>query len=268
MKKSEIKKFEKMGVKISQELPTFDVPIDLIEPNPDNPNEMDDDTFDRLVEEMEETGIIAAIQIAPAPGDRFQIIGGEHRWRGAKVLGRETIPCNILTDEQYMDEDLRGLLMVRLNVIQGKMNREKFVSLYERMAKVYGEEQLQALFGYTSTDAWKKLTKGVEDALRDTNIGGREGSSLASELKKKAGKIKTIDGLASVLSEILGENQGGLKHGFMVFTYGGKRHIHIAMTDELESAVDKLTGLCRDRGLDINDVLSGMIVSWIGDNFN
>jgi ParB-like chromosome segregation protein Spo0J len=138
---------EKLGLELSKSLPTFDVPIDLIEANDWNPNEMKDETFNRLVEELEENGIIDPIQIVPAEGGKFRIIGGEHRWAGAKTLGWTSIPANVLTDERFVDEDLQKLITVRLNVIHGEMNPEKFTSMYQDMAEKYGVDQLKALFG-------------------------------------------------------------------------------------------------------------------------
>lgn len=242
-----------LGIEMSKSLPTYSVPIDLISPDPDNPNEMDDKTFNRLVEEMEQTGMVSAIQITPSEGGRFKIIGGEHRWQGAKSLGWERIDCHILMDGKFADEDLQKLLRVRLNVIHGKMNPDKFRKLYEDVSKRYGKEQLQALFGFTETDAWSKLTKGVIEAVEATGVGG---AKLSAELRKKTKGVKTVDGLGSLLNKLFKKYGSDVEHGFMVFSYGGKEHIFIVANERMAKAIDNVKDVCRNRDVDINSILA------------
>jgi hypothetical protein len=246
------KKLKKLGIKLSEQLPTYDVPLRLIDPSGFNPNEMDDDTFNRLVQEMEETGIVDAIQLVPAEGGRFRIIGGEHRYHGAETLGWETIPSNVLVDERFVDENLQKLLTVRLNVLRGKLNPEKFTKLYEEMADVYGADQLQALFGFTHTDAWEKLVKGVTDAVEKSGVGG---SNLLRELNKRTSKAKTVDDLGVILNQLFQDYGSDLVHSFMVFAYGKKKHIYIMMSEQTQRAMDEIQKWCRKESQDINDVL-------------
>lgn len=242
---------------LSESLPTYDVPVSLIQPNDFNPNEMDDVTFNRLVEEMETTGMISAIQIAPSDGGKFRIIGGEHRWFGAKTLGWDVIPCNILTDEKFMDEDLQKLITVRLNVIQGKMNPEKFTRLYEDVVDKYGADQLQSLFGFTSSDAWSKLTKGVQQAVKSSGIAMN--AEMEKELKEKTNKVKSVDGLSAVIKSLFKKYGQDLQHSFMIFVHGGKHHLYVTMSDGVYDDVSSIVDFCRENEVDINDVLSGAI---------
>jgi hypothetical protein len=248
--------FGTLGIELSERLPTYDVPIELIEPNDWNVNDMDDNTFNRLVQELDETGFIDPIQIAPQKGGKFIIIGGEHRYHGGLALGYDKIPCNILLDDKFADNDIRKLLSVRLNVIKGKTNPEKFTKLYEEMSKKYGAGQLQALFGYTATDAWNKLTKGVEDALEHSGIGGKE---LRAELKEKTKKVKTVDGLGAVLNKLFKKHGTDLKHSFMVFSYGKKEHLYIIANDKTVSALEHVKSYCRDNDTDINDLVGSAL---------
>jgi len=247
---------KKLGVELSEDLPTYDVPVSLIEPNNWNSNEMDDDSFNRLVQEMEETGMIDPIQIAPkAGGKNFVIIDGENRWSGAVVLGREKIPCNILLHEKFADPDLRQFLTVRKNVLRGKQNPEKFQKMYKEMLKKYGDEQLQHLFGYTSSDAWKKLTKGVEESLVKSGVS----KTMAKEFRRGAKKAKSVDALGSILNKLFRKYGSDLPHSFMVFTYGGKEHLYIVMNSRMMSIMEKIKDACREKDLDINDVMASAI---------
>ena len=249
---------QKMGLKLSETLPTYDVPVDLIEPDPDNPNFMDDEAFNQLVREMEENGCLVPIQLAPYPGEKFRLVGGEHRWRGALSLGWKTIPANILMD--LVDDDLRSFLVVRLNVLSGKIDRDKFVKLYTEKAKRYGHDQLKVLFGYTDTGAWNKLTSGLVKAIAATDMGGgrKRSSSIAKELEKRTKGIKTADGLARVISDLM-QNHGVDRQNMALFSYGGQKYFHLAMSDRLVEAMEKLIAYAEGCNRSIIDVLSDVI---------
>lgn len=249
---------KKLGVELSESLPTFDVPIDLVVKNDFNPNEMDDLTFNRLVKEIEEIGMVNPIQVVPSPGGKFMIIAGEHRWQALQSLGWEKIPCNILTDERFMDPDLQELVTVRLNVIKGKLNPEKFTAMYKKQAEKYGVDQLKELFGYTSSDAWNKVTLGVEKSLEASGLGG---TSLLSELKKRTKNVKSVDGLGKVLNSLFRQYGSDLSHSFMVFTYGGRKHLYVVLSDDSMSALEDVMELCRSEDKDINEVFEGVFKS-------
>ena len=240
-----------LGVELSTVLPTYDVPLSLIEPNSWNVNSMDDKTFNRLVEEMETTGIIDAIQIVPAAGGKFRIIGGEHRWHGAKALSWKTIPANVLTDKKFLDEDLQKFLSIRLNVIRGEPAPEKFTALYEQMVDTYGADQLKALFGFTSSDAWGKLTKGVTASLKAAGFD----ASFVKDVSSKSKNVKTVDGLGGILKNLFKKYGEDLQHSFMVFVYGGKTHMYVSMNKELSVIIKKIADTCRKDSVDIADVM-------------
>lgn len=253
--------FSDLGVELSKQLPTYDVPIDLIEPNPKNPNEMNDDEFNRLVEELEEVDFVDPIQIVPFEGGKFRIIGGEHRWRGAKALGRDTVPCNILTDDRFLDPDLQDLLLVRMNVLHGKINPEAFQKLYKEKVDKYGADQLKTLFGYTSMDAWKKVTKGLVSAVKTSGIPGS--GKIAEEIARRSTRVKSVDGLGNILKGLMRQYGEDLKHGFMFFVYGGKRHLYIIMNDALRGLVEEVVDHCRGTKTELTDAISDAINIWL-----
>lgn len=57
--------------------------IDLLEPNPWNPNAMDDEMFAKAIESIHKFGFVDPVTVRVL-GDRLQIIDGEHRWKGAR----------------------------------------------------------------------------------------------------------------------------------------------------------------------------------------
>ena len=74
----------------------MDLDIEVLDASDWNPNQMDDKQFDRLVREIDESGMIDPIQVVPTDDGRYRIIGGHHRTNACKLLGYETIPCIVL----------------------------------------------------------------------------------------------------------------------------------------------------------------------------
>jgi ParB family chromosome partitioning protein len=67
------------------------VPIEDIEPNPNQPRQAPGD-LSELIASIREKGILEPILVRPA-GSRFQIIAGERRYRAALEVGLAEIPC-------------------------------------------------------------------------------------------------------------------------------------------------------------------------------
>lgn len=242
--------------------PTINVqnlPLDKVVPNPWNANEMSDHAFNRLVDELKDVGFIDPIQVVPMNDGTFRILGGEHRYQAARVLGWETVPAVILSESKWQDVDLQKLVTVRLNVLRGKTNPEKMAKLYKEMADKYGEESLQQLFAYTDQDQWNKLVGAVSAGLK--------GSGLPKEIQDKfaqaAKEVKTVDNLSVILNQLFTKYGESLKYNFMVFTFGGKEHIYIAMNKEMKAAMDKVLDYCRDRRRDVNEILAPLTKEYV-----
>ena len=62
------------------------------------------DEVDTLKESIKEIGLITPIAVQER-GDKYLLIGGEHRYTACKQLGFKTIPCNIIPREYDNDED-------------------------------------------------------------------------------------------------------------------------------------------------------------------
>ena len=69
------------------------VPVDQIEPNPDQPrSRFDDTTLDELSASIKEVGILQPIVVTPTDTG-YTLVAGERRWRAAKRAGLDTIPA-------------------------------------------------------------------------------------------------------------------------------------------------------------------------------
>jgi ParB/RepB/Spo0J family partition protein len=86
----------------------YNVPIDWIRPNPNNPRRnFDEESLQELAASIREVGILQPLvlvedQVETLATRRFRIVAGERRWRAAKMAGLGSVPALVckLTPEQ------------------------------------------------------------------------------------------------------------------------------------------------------------------------
>lgn len=223
------------------------ISVDRIVPNSWNTNEEDERTFDHLVDDVAETGFIDSLTVVGIDDGNYRIIGGEHRWRAAKAAGEDEIPCLILKGKKWKDQDLQKFVTVRLNMLKGKINPEKFAKLYREMADKYGAEQLQKLFGFTDKNAFRRILKGVTSAAKQVLP-----KELHADLDEKAKDAKTVEDLGVIVQEMFAKYGDTADKSFMIFTHGKQEHIYIQMNTPMRRAMDKVATYCEVSGTDIN----------------
>lgn len=250
------------------ELRVYEVPIELIDFSAANPNEMSDETFNTLAEEIDPTleespGFIEPVHLVPLENGRYLCVGGEHRTRARKSLGYDTVPAILLTEEKWKSEEFREFMLVRLNVLRGKISPMKFMPLYEKYKEKHGDARLQRCFAVVEVDFWKDLTGGVKNTLQEMGAS----KDLLREFDSKTSEVKTIDDLSAILNGLFQKYGNDLKYSFMVFTYGGREHIMVKMSEKMYKSMRKITTFCRDHQADIN-LLFEPIVAKMMENAN
>lgn len=249
------------GEEKNDKLELQEIALDKLIPNEWNPNTQDDKTFNRLVEEISSVGFIEPIQVVPLDDGTFRILGGEHRFHAARVLGFDKVPCVLLSGARWKDVDLQKFVTVRLNILKGRLNPEKMAKLYSEMADKYGEDAIKNMFAYTDESSWNKLVQAIGKSL--------DKSGLPKEIKDKfkdvSKEIKTVDGLSTILNKLFTDYGNTLDKNFMVFTFGGKQHVYIAMSKDTKKSVDKIMEYCKKRNVDINDVIAPKLADAVPD---
>lgn len=230
--------------------------VDLVE-NCWNPNSMNQEGLDRLTKEIETVGFIEAIQVVPIEDGKYRIIGGEHRVEAARALDMETVPSIVLRGPQWQDEDLQKLVTVRLNVLRGKLSPDKMAMLYNEMAKKYGEEALQDLFAFTDEHAWEKLVSQIKHGLSKAGLPKEK----QREFKEKAKEAKTLHDLERILNELWSSYGDTVHQSFMIFTYGKREHVYVAMNKKTRKAMDGIVKHCRETAKDINEVIGPALIA-------
>lgn len=230
---------------------------DLLVESEWNPNEMDPEDFELLKEEISEVGFIDPITVVDlGVGDdkRYRVIGGAHRLAAARQLGIEKVPVDVLQGEIWADTDLQKFQCVRLNVLHGRLKPEKFVKLYNEMAEKYGQEQVGRMMGYTNED-------GIRKMIRDVAKGMKESLSpeAAEKFQERAKKAQTVNDLERIIQDLFEEHGDTVEYNFMVFAWGGREHIYVAMSKRMHSAMKQLMKAAKKQEVDINELLADYI---------
>ena len=239
------------------------LPVDLLVPNHWNVQEQDEVIFNRLVDEIKEGGgaegvtsetFIDTITVLAMDDGRYRIIGGEHRWMAAKAAGIEEVPCLILSGKRWEDEDYQKFVSIRLNVLKGKLNPEKFLDLYNSMVEKYGKEALQGLMGFVDSRAFDKLVDGVKKGMRKALS-----KDAAKEFDERAKDAKTAEDLAKIIQDLFNRYGDTLEFGFMVFTYGKQDHWYVQATKKVMKSLDQIALYCRETKAQIGEVLAPIL---------
>ena len=77
------------------------LPIDQLDPNPWNPNELTDEQRAELLAEVRRLGKVPKPVVARPNGERFEIVDGEHNWKAAKECGLTQVPCEVVELDDY-----------------------------------------------------------------------------------------------------------------------------------------------------------------------
>ena len=81
---------------------TTTLPIEALQPNDYNPNQMDDERFAELVEEVRHLGRLSKPVVARPNGDgQYIIVDGEHGWRAAQAAGLTEIAVEVVEVDDF-----------------------------------------------------------------------------------------------------------------------------------------------------------------------
>lgn len=226
------------GLQESKRIKVFSIPNENLIEHSENPNEQSEKTFDELVERIKRDGPDEPLIVVPQvlngqPTGKYLITSGHHRKKANVAAGLTHSDCII---REGWDEDRVAIELITRNGLRGTMNPYKFTEIWDRLAKRYDKAQLQKMMGLTEKKAFNALYKRISD-----NLSPKQKRKL-DEAKES---INSIDDLSSVLHTIFKEHGSELEEGFMVFNYGGKKHVYIKVDDEtmrkLESIQKNLT---------------------------
>jgi len=221
------------------------IAIDLIDIQEDNPNEMTDNQFNRLVKSIEEDGFEEPLVICKSSKKgRYELISGHHRLRAARIIGYTILPCSV---HPAMEADRLKAKVVKANILHGKLNANKFTAMVnDLMGKGYEEELIAEMMGFTDDDEFDKLYQQVKQGLSP---------ELQKKLEESKAEIRTIEDLSKVLNKLFQEHGETVPLNYIVFSYGGSRHIWVSADKQLWNLMVAISKQAEDDQMDINDIL-------------
>ena len=124
------------------------VEADRIRPNKYNPNEMSDEEFNALLENMKKEGShgTSPLEVRPLNASTWEIVDGFHRWKAAKLLGWNKIRCIV----REVDEDRAQEINYEKNRLRGHINPFKEAEMFNaKWKKLMRQDDVAKKFGVT-----------------------------------------------------------------------------------------------------------------------
>ena len=149
------------------------LPIDKIEPNPDQPrNQFDEDTLQELADSIKQYGMLQPILVTPKD-DFYEIIAGERRWRAAKMAGIKEIPVII---KEYTKREAVEIALIEniqrenLNPIEEAMAFKRLLTEFSLKQDEVAERVSKSRTTVTNSMRLLKLDERVQQMIVDDMI--------------------------------------------------------------------------------------------------
>lgn len=122
-------------------VPSSELPVESIRPNPHQPRRtFEDAALQELAESIRRHGVLQPVVVRRAKDGTFELIAGERRWRAATIARRPTIPAVVRSD--VSDSDMLELALVE-NVQRQDLDAIERALGYQQMIERLGLTQEQ-----------------------------------------------------------------------------------------------------------------------------
>jgi ParB family chromosome partitioning protein len=176
------------------------VPIEKVIANPDQPRrQFLQEDLDDLTASIKEKGVLQPLIVRPRPGDMYEIVAGERRWRAAQAAQLHEVPVLI---RDYSDVEMMEVAIIE-NIQRSDLNA---------MEEAHSYKQLMERFGHTQekmAEALGKSRSHIANLVRLLHLP-EDVRSLVHERKLSAGHARaliTSDNASELASKIV---KGGL----------------------------------------------------------
>jgi ParB/RepB/Spo0J family partition protein len=192
---------------MSRAFELVEVEVGRLEPNPWNPNRMSEEMYHKLKAYIKREGLVEPI-VARPKGEAYEILGGYHRWKIAKELGYETVPCAVVE----IDDRRAKILSINLNEMKGQSVSALLSELVHDLSQELTLEDLESQLPYSEADLKDvleimKIPDGLEAYLdEEVERAERERPHILSFVVEDVGTVE------KALEEASKRN-GGLTRG-------------------------------------------------------
>lgn len=143
----------------------YDIPIKAITPYKNNPRK-NDKAVEYVANSIREFGFKVPLVI----GTNYEIVCGHTRWKAAKVLGLETVPC-IMADD-LSDEQIRAFRLADNKT--GEIAEWDFSALEQELDCIAPALFNMSEFGFAMDIGAEASEKSPDDIIDDIKDGGQE----------------------------------------------------------------------------------------------
>jgi len=195
------------------------VPLALIHPTPRNPrHEFATEDLNDLASSIRTHGVVQPIVVRAiaGPGETYEIIAGERRWRAAQRAGLHDVPVTVLdvSDRQALELAIvENVQRTDLNPVEEALGYQALLDEFS-----YSQADLGTIIGksrvhVTNTLRLLKLPDDVLTAIKSGALSAGHGRALLSAADPSGLACRVIEkGLSVRETEVLGQavaDQGG-----------------------------------------------------------
>lgn len=175
------------------------LPIEALEPGPFQPRgAMEPGALQELADSIREHGLLQPILVRPVPGaeDRFQIIGGERRWRAAQQVPLHEVPGVVrdLDDRQAMAAALvENLQRQDLNALEEAEGYRRLLDDFGLTQEALGQSVGKSRSHVANTMRLLGLPDRVRELLRDGALSAGHARALLTAPDPVALALQVVD---------------------------------------------------------------------------
>ncbi|MBI2785465.1 MAG: ParB/RepB/Spo0J family partition protein [Legionella longbeachae] len=169
------------------------LPIESIQAGPYQPRQdFNTSALQELAQSIASQGLIEPLIVRIIAKERYEIIAGERRWRAAKLVGLQTVPCLI---GNYTDKQACALTLIE-NIQREDLNLIEEANAYKRLIDEfnYHQDEIATLVG--------KSRSHIANILRLLGLSEKI-KHLIRDKTLSLGHARTLVGLSPVQQEYL-----------------------------------------------------------------
>lgn len=175
------------------------VPIEAVEPGPFQPRgPMDRAALEELAASIKEHGVLQPILVRPKPGapGRYEIIGGERRWRAAQAAQLHEIPVVVreLGDREAMAAGLvENLQRQDLNALEEAEGYRRLIDEFGLTQDALGQAVGKSRSHVANTLRLLGLPERVRELLRDGALTAGHARALLTAPEPERLALQVVD---------------------------------------------------------------------------
>lgn len=258
------------------------LPMNKLRPTPWNANEMSDEDFAVLVDEVSDSSKydepIQIVEIVDGDykGD-YWILSGEHRYKACLANGYKEIPCVIREDLDPHNKEELMIWSVKRNNIRGKLNEAKYMKIQSAITGKFNISKEAAQKRMMTREIMaEKLAESRKDklVLQDTKLSDEILDETDDKKDKKKSKELPYEtdgekdrmdelrdrknlfgGLKEMQTDVLLESGDTVEHGYLYFTRYGKKHLLVEEDATLHNLIGKMVSACKENSHPVHEFL-------------